>query len=367
MTINQWMQDRTGARKIVRWGIAGYGDVVQRRVLPALHELSQAAVCLWGRDPARACTIAQRHGIPRSTTDYEAMLEDIEAVYVATPVAAHVPLALAAVRAGRHVLVEKPLSGALRNGAEGLAAVALQRGVTAGVAYYRRCAPALRRLREILRSTTPCQLRVQFRAAFDPAPTHPMYWRTDLAAAGGGVLTDAGSHRLDLLCWLVGEPSNVSGRLSNRFELGSERAASVVLQWPGGIVADCTLEWADGLASNHLSISFENASVTLDPLDSGRLRWSCRDGEDGEIFPSPKNSHTSLIADFLSSIATGDPPVCPLDQAILVDTIIAAAEESSAHASLFQPISRDLATSPPPNPQGEPVFFDQSGDRVKDE
>lgn len=45
MTTDQWMHDGTDPRKIARWGIAGYGDVVQRRVLPALRELSQTVVC----------------------------------------------------------------------------------------------------------------------------------------------------------------------------------------------------------------------------------------------------------------------------------------------------------------------------------
>lgn len=324
----------------LRWGVAGYGDVVQRRVLPALRALSQPAVCLWGRDPAWAGALAQRHGIPRATADYDIMLADSEAVYIAAPVAAHVPLAFAAVCAGRHVLIEKPLSGALRNGAEGLASVARRHHVVAGVAYYRRCAPALWRLREILRVTTPRRLRVRFRAAFDPAPTHPMYWRTDLAVSGGGVLADVGSHRLDLLCWLLGAPIAVAGRLGNRFELGAERVAFVTLHWPGGIVADCALEWTSGRANDHFSISFEQARVTLDPLDSGRLRWHGRQSRDSEVFPPPANPHIPLIADFVNSVATGGVPVCPLDQAILVDTIIVAVEESSARADRLRSISR---------------------------
>lgn len=124
-------------------------------------------------------------------------------------------------------------------------------------------------------------------------------------------------------------PVRSGGRLGNRFELGAERAASVTLQWLGGIVAYCALEWASGRASNHLSVSFEKTPVTLDPLDSGHLRWRGRGRGDGEILSPPRNSHLPLIADFVNSVATGDAPVCPLDQVILVDTIIAAVAESS--------------------------------------
>ncbi|GAB2492973.1 hypothetical protein GCM10027187_70080 [Streptosporangium sandarakinum] len=91
------------------WGIAGYGDIVRRRALPGLLSLSQRVAVVWGRDAARARALAGEHGVPLGTSDYAELLRAVDVVYVATPVAAHVPLAAAAVRAGPPVLVEKPL------------------------------------------------------------------------------------------------------------------------------------------------------------------------------------------------------------------------------------------------------------------
>lgn len=136
----------------LRWGVAGYGDVVRRRALPALLGLGQRVGCVWGRDRARAAATAAEFGAERGSDDFDELLARVDAVYVATPVVAHVPLLLRAVAAGRHVLVEKPLGGALGyDRAQVLAAAAAAPVVTAA-AYYRRSAPALRALRGALRS-----------------------------------------------------------------------------------------------------------------------------------------------------------------------------------------------------------------------
>ncbi|MGA4838628.1 Gfo/Idh/MocA family protein [Streptomyces sp. G45] len=190
----------------MRWAIAGYGDVVERRVLPALRALGERPAYLWGRDADRAARVAARHGVPRSGSDEDALFGDgIDAVYVATPVVRHVPLARRALAAGLPVLVEKPLAGGLDQSLEA------DGHPCAAVAYYRRLAPAVRRLRAALDTWTPRHVEVRFRCAFAPGPTHPMRWRTDPALSGGGVLADAGSHRLDLLVMAFGRPSRVRG------------------------------------------------------------------------------------------------------------------------------------------------------------
>ncbi|WNF28119.1 Gfo/Idh/MocA family oxidoreductase [Streptomyces sp. C11-1] len=310
----------------MRWGIAGHGDVVSRRVLPALRAAGQEPVFLWGRDAGRAAAAARRWGVAESGSDPRGLLAGLDAVYVATPVDRHVPLAALALDAGLPVLVEKPLAGSLRPGGSALATGR----ACAGVAYYRRLAPVVRELRRALRGWSPERVEVRFRSAFEPGPGHPMRWRTERAVAGGGVLADAGSHRLDLLLMLFGRPAGIRARLGRRFPGGAERAATVELEWDTGLRAHCSAEWGDGPPEDLLALHSGGRSLTLDPLDSGELLVREPDGVRRVRCPPDANPHLPLVADFVAAVAAGRPPVCPVAEAVEVDDVLVAAERSDA-------------------------------------
>jgi predicted dehydrogenase len=337
----------------MRWGIAGYGDIVIRRVLPALRHLGEEPLYLWGRDPLRAARTAAAYGIPSSGGGSgssgdgggggeraAALPEGLDALYVATPVVRHVPWAAAGLDAGLHVLIEKPLAGAVRPGGGGLVAAlapggALStggaRGPCAGVAYYRRLAPAVRALRAELAGWSPERVELRFRCAFAPGPDDPMRWRTDPAVSGGGVLADAGSHRLDLLLTLFGRPDEVRARLGDRFSpAGAERRAEVALRWPSGLRAHCLLEWDQAPPVDSLTLRGGGRALTLDPLDSGQVLHAGPDGRRRARYAPPPNPHVPLIADFAAASAAGRPPVCPVAEAVLVDDVIVAANRSDA-------------------------------------
>ncbi|WP_399933107.1 Gfo/Idh/MocA family protein [Streptomyces kanamyceticus] len=311
----------------MRWGIAGYGDIVTRRALPALRVLGEEPVALWGRDPHRAALVAERHAVARSGADPKVLLADVDAVYVATPVAAHVPLARAVLAAGIPVLIEKPLAGGLATGAAFDTAGPDTAGPCAGVAYYRRLAPAVRRLRAELAGWTPERVEAHFRCAFEPGPDDPMRWRTDPAVSGGGVLADAGSHRIDLLLHLFGRPYEMTARLGGRFPRGAERRADLTLRWRTGLRAHCLMEWGEGPPVDRVELTGGGRTVTLDPLDAGRLTGLARTPL---LLPPAANPHQPLLADFAAAVATGGTPVCPVAEARLVDDVIVAAERSDA-------------------------------------
>ncbi|MGV9599112.1 Gfo/Idh/MocA family protein [Streptosporangium sandarakinum] len=359
------------------WGIAGYGDIVRRRALPGLLSLSQRVAVVWGRDAARARALADEHGVPLGTSDYAELLRAVDVVYVATPVAAHVPLAAAAVRAGLPVLVEKPLGlfpltpapyggesgtepyggalgtepygGAFGTGsyggasargerpaafrarpADGLRAELAAPGAHVGVAYYRRLAPAVVRLAGLLAGRAVHRVTLSFRAPFDPAPGDPRAWRTDPAESGGGVLADIGSHRLDLLVRLLGEPVTVDAVLGARFPRGAERAARVELSWPSGARASLDAEWAPAPPYDRMAVTFDGGRVELDPLDAGRIRGVVDGAPIDEHLPPAANPHAPLLADFARSVRYGTAPACPFTDAALVDDLIAAAYRAAA-------------------------------------
>jgi predicted dehydrogenase len=313
----------------MNWGLAGYGDLAERRLAAALRLGGQRLLAVWGRDPARAHSFAERHGIARVARDPEDLCRGVEAVYVAVPVAAHVPLAAIALRHGCHVLIEKPLSPGLEPPAPLLE---LARGgrLTAGVAYYRRLHPALRRVRALLAGGllgAPRHAEIHFESPFEPGPDDPKGWRTRVEVAGGGVLADAGCHRLDLLCWLLGAPGTVAARMADLHPGGAERRAEVTLAWENGAGAHVACAWGTG-ARDLFRVECERGRIDLDPIDAGILRWQGPDGGREEILPPPANPHAELVADFARAAAAGGLPACPLAEAMLVDRLIEAAARS---------------------------------------
>ena len=137
-------------------GIVGCGDLAQNGVLPhlaqpdALAAARVAAIC--GRSLERAQTLAQRYHIPHVTSEYEKMLGDpaVEAVLVLTPARLHFTQALAAIRAGKHVYVQKPLTETLQE-ALTLEREVARHGVRLVAAPGQALNPLVPRLREMIK------------------------------------------------------------------------------------------------------------------------------------------------------------------------------------------------------------------------
>jgi len=308
-----------------RWGIAGYGDVVVRRALPAFAALSQEVAGIWGRRPERAAEVSRRLGAGRAFPGFAAMLDAVQAVYVATPVASHVPLASAALEAGRHVLVEKPLGGGLPYDRARLAAGPAGSPVSA-VAYYRRLAPAWLAISELTRDRGPLRIAASFRAAFAPGPGDPMYWRTVREISGGGVLADAGCHRLDILCWLLGPPLTSQASLAGHFPGGAERVARLELSWADGSRARVSCEWTEsGQARDSVRITGRDLDIRLPSIDAGTMSVRTGGVMSRRELPPEANPLVPVLRDFLSCVATGRQPACSLADAMAVDDVIRSA------------------------------------------
>jgi len=153
---------------VLNWVVVGIGDIATKRVIPAI--LAEPRSHLWGvvsRDPAKAAPYTER-----VWTSLEEALRDpaVEAVYVAAPVFLHAPLATAALRAGRHVLCEKPMAMNYPQALD-MVATGQQAGQVLGVAYYRRMYPKLHRARLCLpraRSAVRCSPRSTATAGSPP-------------------------------------------------------------------------------------------------------------------------------------------------------------------------------------------------------
>ena len=199
----------------VRWGIIGCGDVTEVKSGPALQKAAGSAlVAVMRRDLAKAQDYARRHGVPRVHERADDLIADpeVDAVYIATPPSMHCELALAVAAAGKPCLVEKPMAlthAECRRMVDAFAA----RNRPLWVAYYRRALPRFLLVRDLLAAgaigrVTSVHVEVLAPLAAGEAAVN---WRFDPDVAGAGLFFDLGSHCFDLLDFLVGPITGVSG------------------------------------------------------------------------------------------------------------------------------------------------------------
>lgn len=166
-----------------------------------------------GRDPARAEAAARRLGWAEAASDWRDVIarDDIDLVDICTPGDSHAEIALAALEAGKHVLVEKPLANTVAE-AEAMTAAADRarvRGVRSMVGFTNRRVPAIalgRRLIEQGRIGTVHHVRAQYLQDWIVDPATPLSWRLQKERAGSGALGDLGAHCVDTALFWTADP-----------------------------------------------------------------------------------------------------------------------------------------------------------------
>jgi 1,5-anhydro-D-fructose reductase (1,5-anhydro-D-mannitol-forming) len=163
---------------------------------------------------------------------------DIDAVFIVSANSAHCPETLAAAKAGKHVIVEKPMALNVRE-AELMIAACAESGVKLMVGHMVRLSPVVRRVRELIlagRIGSVKAARAEF--VYDARISHRK-WLIDRAVAGGGPVYDVGVHCIDTLRYVLGgEPEAVSGTLWPAPTAAcTEESALLALRFPGGVIA----------------------------------------------------------------------------------------------------------------------------------
>ncbi|MEP6599911.1 MAG: Gfo/Idh/MocA family oxidoreductase [Actinomycetota bacterium] len=220
----------------MRWGIAGPGRIANDLAPDFVHVAGAELVAVGSRSADRAAAFAARHGIERSYGSYRELLDDpdVDAVYIATPHPQHQAIALAALSAGKAVLVEKAFTATLA-GAEQVVAAATEHGVFAMEAMWTRFQPAMVRLRELLADGAIGRVRgVQADLGIlrdvDPAD------RLFAPELGGGALLDLGVYVVSFADMVLGPPDRVTAHGSIG-STGVEIDTALLLGYPDGASA----------------------------------------------------------------------------------------------------------------------------------
>jgi xylose dehydrogenase (NAD/NADP) len=246
---------------MLRWGILGPGRIAPRLVRAVAACDRSELVAVASRDPARAAAFAELHAIPRAHAGYEALLDDadVDVVYVSLPNHLHVPWAIRALEAGKHVLSEKPI--ALRaSDVDAIAAAAAAAGRLAVEAFMFLHHPQTIRAIDLARdgSLGPVEL---VRGSFSFFLTYPDDPRID-RSMGGGSLWDVGCYPVAFARRLAGEEPGAIAALARFDAHGVDRTFLGQLAFPGGLLA----QFDSGFAAPDrqlLEIVGQEATLTL--------------------------------------------------------------------------------------------------------
>src|SRR3546814_105163 len=207
----------------VRCGIIGAGDVTEVKSGPAFQQVEHSQlIAVMRRDAAKAKSYAERHGVPRWYTDAQQLIDDpeVNAIYVATPPDTHAYYATAALRAGKPVYLEKPMT---LNSREAKALVETQQacGVKLSVAHYRREQPYFKKVKELIDSHIGIPRIANLRyyqppLAAEVMQSPGMQWRLNPDQSGGGLFNDLAPHQIDLMHYFFGSIASSGGMARNQ-------------------------------------------------------------------------------------------------------------------------------------------------------
>ena len=311
----------------------------------SLQDLADEAelVYVYGRSAERLAGVKLPDGA-RKTTRLEDILEDsgIAAVLVLTPPNTHLELVQRAARAGKHVLVEKPLETDL-NRAHALVEACEQAGVTLAVMLQHRLREAAVALRALIKSGELGQL-VSATAAvrwWRPQSYYDEPGRGTLARDGGGVLITQAIHTLDLLLDFIGMPARVTGIASTSavHRMEGEDTAAALLHYGSGAVAvlQATTAAYPGFPER-IELNFTHGTATL---EGGEMRAAFQDGRTinagglqasgGGADPMAFDhaAHKTVLQDFIRAVKTGTAPAVTGRSALRVQQVIEAVIASS--------------------------------------
>ena len=322
-----------GSRGVkLRWGLLGVGDVMGKLVISPMkkaEEVELVAACR--RDESRLRVFAEEHGIPRTYTDADSLVNDseIDAVYVATPHNLHCRHAMKAAKAGKHVLVEKPMAVSAGECREMIRACA-EAEVCLGVSYYRRTLRIVKEARRLLEEGAigrPVLFRVFYPSGLiDFAPGHPRIWLTQ-KNAGGGSLFGVGSHAIDLLLYLGGDIAGVTGAVDRVVMQGdADDVAGMVCRFRSGALGmmSCSYNSPAGIFPVEISGTRGRISFDASPRDVLSL-W--RNGRVERIHveaPGRDSADLELVRSFSRYALYGQSFAVPGEEAIRTNVVIDA-------------------------------------------
>ncbi len=307
---------------VLRWGILSTANIADEKVIPGMRSSPRSRVVAIGsRDEARARAMAERHGIERVHGSYEALLADaeVDAVYIPLPNHLHPEWTMAAARAGKHVLCEKPLAMTAAE-AEAMLEVCEAEGVRLMEAFMYRLHPAWLAVRELVAAGRIGRLTA-VHSWFSYYNDDPANIR-NIRSVGGGALYDVGCYNVNLSRMLFGaEPDRVEAAITRDGDDGVDVLTSAIMTFGHGVATFTCAIRTEPDQQVHIYGTEGRISIGI-PFN----------------IPPDRPTHVHITAG-------GDPPVAPATETLTFATADPYGAEAEAFAAA---ILEGLPTPTPP-------------------
>ncbi len=310
-------------------------------MIGAIRATGGDVVSVMSTNAERGAAYARENGIAGSTTDLADILSDasIDAVYISTTNELHRDQAIAAARAGKNILCEKPLALTLDD-ARAMVAAANEAGVVLATNHHLRNAATHRAMRDAIaqgRIGQPLAARV-FHAVY--LPPHLQGWRLDRPDAGGGVILDITVHDADTLRFVLGDDPVEATAFSQQGGMGKglEDGVMGVIRFKSGLIA----QFHDAFTAKYAETGFEvhgtegsliaRNVMTQKPVGTVVLRDAS--GE-RELSLSPRNLYETALENFHAAIdGKGAPSASGEDGVWSLATGIAVVKSAASGAAV---------------------------------
>lgn len=319
--------------KNIRWGLIGATTIARLWMISAMRKTGGEVVTVLSSSAERGKEFAESNGIAHHTTDLATLLaDDIDAVYISTTNELHASQTIAALRAGKHVLCEKPLATSIED-AKAMLQAADQSGLVFATNHHLRNAGTHRAMRKAIadgKIGKPLFARV-FHARY--LPENLQGWRLNRPEAGAGVVLDITTHDIDTLRYLLSDEPRSVVCMTQQGGLGQgkvEDGAMAIFEFEGGLVAQTHDAFTTRYASTGLEIHGTHGSLvatdvmTQEPI--GEVLLKTATGTE-KFNPERNNLYEYGLTLFANAVAgEGEPAASGVDGVRSLAAGIAALE-----------------------------------------
>ncbi len=315
-------------------GIVGAGDISHSHLLGYRSRKNRdlaRVVAIADVAEARAKKQAETYEIARTYTDLDAMLADpaVQAISICTPPFLHVEQSVVALRAGKHVIAEKPVAPTLA-GLDAIADAERAGGAIFEGVFQHRVGQGARQVRALLDAGTFGRLRFGLSETLwqRTQSYYDVWWRGTWEKECGGVTMGHGIHSIDMLAWLMGEPESIiADAATTKLAIEVEDTATATVRFRSGAIGQVIVMVNAQDNRSRLEIFGDDlhAVSSESPYDPTREPFRLASAETGraarasdeamELFPDEtKHLHVEMIHDFLRAIIDKRPPLVSVDE-----------------------------------------------------